>query len=247
MKSWAAFGALLLGAAPSAQAVDVVFSTRPAFTEPAGQNPVIYANVGAPVRLWLLARRSGDVGYVQTMSLSIRAQAENGGAIFGPGVGVDNPGTYIGGDPSLGSSYITRWDTTLNGTPESGGLAVRNSTGLSSSFRPGLSIDGEWTVFGSLDLYVAHEGTVRFYLQVGTYGIAESGDGATTSRFGWAAGGGELDGPVSNVAGAESGFWDATVIAPIPPIPEPGTVGLIGVIGLRVISDRPRQRSPKGR
>jgi hypothetical protein len=214
---------VLLGMVPSARAVDVVFSADLQSTE----NPTVYANVGDRVSVWMLAKTSGTNGYVNTVSLNIRAVGLDGGAIHYPFVGIDNP--YNGGDPKQVSSY--RWDGTTVVDYDSGGLVVQDALARSTSYRPELSIEQGWRILGNFDFTVGHEGTVKFYLQVGDYGLSETG-GVTTNRLGW------NDGPVANVAGAESALADLTVISPMPPLPEPGALGVIGVAGVVAMGRR---------
>lgn len=209
------FFAILLIVPIAGQGMDIVFSTRGAYPEPAGQNPQIYANVGDSLEFWMLAKRSSDNGYVQSVSLSIRAESDDGGAIAFPYASIG------GGASNVGPMYA--WDYISDGMQEVDGLAVKDFSASADYYRPVGSIEGDWEVLGRFYFSVAHEGTTHFYLQVGDGGIQESG-GANTSQFGWG------DAPVSNMPGAESGVWDATVIAPVPPLPEPGIIVVSGIV-----------------
>jgi hypothetical protein len=218
-----AVGAVLVAGVSSARAVDVVFSADLQSTE----NPTIYANVGDRVSVWMVAKTTGSSGYADAINVNIRAQSIDGGAYMYPFFDLLNPHYDL---PSPTRDDF-RWDLFGVGGYDVNGVAVYDAGGSASRYRPGLSVEQDWRLLGSFYITVAHEGTMQFYLQVGDHGISES-DGVPISHFGWG------DGPVVNVAGAESAVADLTVISPMPPLPEPGVVGVVGVAGVVAMGRR---------
>jgi len=227
-----------LTAAGSAQGAIVYLSTDGTTTNGVANqptaNPTLTLQQGETATLYVLGKRSGASGSVNSLGLNIAQQSGNGGSLTATNWSINDPeGTNPDGDP------IKRWQGTAPGTLNTPDFLVFDSKAFAVSGTFNQTLAGNLRLHGTLTFTATTPGTVNLFLQVGSGTISET-NGSTTSTFGRNADGSGDDPTAVNNAliGAASQIADAVIT--ITPIPEPASMSLLGLGAAALLGRRRR-------